>query len=427
MFSRIKIFLDIVLIASVSLTLSAEGQKDDNRIVESFTFYHDNPEWQANWMKMGEASASEIGLTLQPVEYETTIYTNRIKVDLPTKRAASLFKWWFGYQAKELVDAGLLEDLGPLWDKIGENYPKGTREAMTVDGFTYGVPLHLNYWVWFYSRSALERVNRNAPETWDEFVEILALCKEQGISGIGNTIGKSRWTSFIVFQELLLHSDTQLYKDLMGGRARYTDPGVVAVMELWKELLDQGYFAPMDITYTEDIPVMLAEGSLAFAPFGDWYGGNLASQGLVSGEDYGAFILPAITPAGEGAVAIEASPLVIGKNSENIDEATAWLEWYSQSDLAAETLWDVFKFATTKNISAAVVQADDPVLASIGDAAANYSEKIVRFWEATPTGIVEVAVDEFNTMLASPNDYMAILDRIDSAAAEVWPEYGVDY
>ena len=51
----------------------------------------------------------------------------------------------------------------------------------------------------------------------------------------------------------------------------------------------------------------------------------------------------------------------------------------------------------------------------------------MRFWEATPTGIVEVAVDEFNTMLANPDDYMAILDRIDSTAAEVWPEYGVDY
>ena len=73
--------------------------------------------------------------------------------------------------------------------------------------------------------------------------------------------------SFIVFQELLLHSNAQLYKDLMAGKARYTHAGVVAVMELWKELLDKGYFAPMDATYTEDIPAMLAEGSLTLAPF----------------------------------------------------------------------------------------------------------------------------------------------------------------
>ena len=70
----------------------------------------------------------------------------------------------------------------------------------------------------------------------------------------------------------------------MAGKARYTDPGVVAVMELWKELLDKGYFAPMDAA--EDIPAML--GSLTFAPFGDWYGGNLTNQGLISGKDYGA-------------------------------------------------------------------------------------------------------------------------------------------
>ena len=423
MVSRITYFLGIIFFATVSLV--ARGQKDDSG--NGLSFYHDNPEWQANWIKMGEASAKEIGLELQPLEYETTVYINRIKVDLPTGRAPSLFKWWFGYQAKELVDAGLLEDLGPLWDKIGENYPQGTREAMSIDGFTYGIPLHLNYWVWFYSKSALEKIGREAPQTWDEFIEILALCKEKGISGIGNTIGKSRWTSFIIFQELLLHSDAQLYQNLMAGKARYTDPAVVNVMELWKELLDKGYFAPMDATYTEDIPAMMAEGSLAFAPFGDWWGGNLANQGLVSGEDYAAFILPAITPAGEGAVAIEAAPLVIGKNAKNIDEAKAWLEWYSKSRSAAETLWATFKFATTKNISPATVQAEDPVLASIGEAAAGYSQKVVRFWEATPTGIVEAAVDEFNTMLSNPGDYMAILERIDRAATEVWPEYGVDY
>ena len=94
--------------------------------------------------------------------------------------------------------------------------------------------------------------------------------------------------SFIVFQELLLHSNAQLYKDLMAGKARYTDPGVVAVMELWKELLDKGYFATMDATYTKDIPAMLAEDSLTFAPFGDWYGASLTNQGLISGKDYGA-------------------------------------------------------------------------------------------------------------------------------------------
>ena len=301
------------------------------------------------------------------------------------------------------------------------------RKLSRPASFTYGIPLHLNYWVWFYSKRALEKIGRAAPKTWNEFLEILALSKEQGISGIGNTIGKSRWTSFIVFQELLLHSNAQLYKDLMAGKARYTDPGVVAVMELWKELLDKDYFAPMDATYTEDIPAMLAEGSLTFAPFGDWYGGNLTNQGLVSGKDYGAFILPAITPAGEGAVAIEASPLVIGKNSPNIQEAKAWLEWYSTSNLAAKTLWGSFRFATTKNISSAVVQAEDPVLSQVNQAAAGYSQKIVRFWEATPSGIVEVAVDEFNTMLSNPRDYMAILERIDRAAAEVWPEYGIDY
>jgi ABC-type glycerol-3-phosphate transport system substrate-binding protein len=411
------------LITCVAFNTFAEGQKEKPKqkaMKSEFSFYHDNPEWQSRWEAMGAASKADINLELLANEMETTVYMNKIKVDLNSNRAPALFKWWFGFQAKPLVDAGLLYDLGTLWDEVGDNFGSGVRDAMTIDGFTYGIPLHVNYWVWYYSKPALAKIGCDVPKTWDEFLTVLEKGRKAGIYGIGNTIGNSRWTSFIIFQELLLHSDSQLYADLMAGNASYLNPKVVKVMELWKDLLDKGYFAPMDATYPTDFPAMMKEGSLLFVPMGDWYNGVLSGQGLLPGDDFGAIILPAIAPEGEGSVATEMSPLCIGKNAVEKEEALAWLKWYSTDPDAAAAEWNQFHFAPTDNIDKATILRDDPVKAQIAELAKACPTKIIRFWECTPVPIVEEAVDQFNKMLVEPDKYMEVLTSIEAKAKETF-------
>ena len=395
--------------------------------VREFSVFHDNPEWQNIWVKFGEASAEDIGIKAVPTDYETEIYTSRVKIDLTTPRAPGVFKWWFGYRAFELWDAGLLADLSDVYEEVGEYIAPGVKEALSMDGVPYALPFNVGYWVWYYSKAVYDEYGLELPETWEEFVEQMAFFKEEGIYSIGNTIGVSRWTSFIVFQEILYRLDADFYYRLINGEARYTDPTAVEAMEIWKDWLEKGYFAPMDATYVEDLPRMLNEGSLAFAPFGDWYGGILQDQGLVPDEDYGVFIPPAINPEGEGAIILEISPLCVGINSPDKDIAKEWLKWYASSDSAADILWGDLRFPSTLKVTQDMIEADDPVLARILELVEDYPNALIRYWEATPVEIVEHAVDEFNTMLVSPGSYMEILESIEARAKEVWPNYGVDY
>jgi ABC-type glycerol-3-phosphate transport system substrate-binding protein len=269
-----------------------------------------------------------------------------------------------------------------------------------------------------------EKFDLEPPETWDEFMDQLALFKKNGVSGIGNTIGKSNWTSFIIPMEILIRMDADFYLDLMAGRAHWTDPMVVEMMELLKDLLEKGYFAPMDATYAEDIPRMMKEGSLAFAPYGDWYGGIMQDQGLVPDVDYGVFILPAINPEGEGAIAFEISPLCVGKNSKEAELGKEWMKWYG-SEHAAQLVWEQRRFSNTVHISPEVIANDDPILAQIIGMLDDYPKKLIRLWEATPVEIKQQAVDAFNTMLVEPEKYMELLDSIEKVAVETWPNYGV--
>ena len=388
---------------------------------------HDNPEWQSIWEKFGEASKEDTGIEAVPVEYETQVYKSRVKVDLGSNRAPAVFKWWFGYRAQELLEADLIADLGDVWAEVEDNFAPGMKEALTFNGVTYGFPFNTGYWVWYYSKAAYEEMGFEPPETWEEFQEQLAAFKDAGISGIGNSIGNSRWTSFIVIQEILYRLDAQFYSDLVNGKAHYTDDTMVEAMEIWKSWLESGYHAPMDATYVEDFPRMLKEGSLAMAPFGDWYGGILQQQGLVPEEDYGVMIPPAATEKGEGAIILEVAPLCVGKNTPNLELAKEWLKWYASSDSAADILWGDLRFASTLNVTMDMIKQDDPILAKEYEMLDNYPTKLVRYWEATPVEIVEHAVDEFNTMLVEPDKYMEILESIEEKAKEVWPDYGVDY
>ena len=394
--------------------------------VKEMKFSHDNSEFQEFWTNMGNASADEVGIQAVPTDYETEVYKTKVKVDLPTGRAPTVFKWWFGYRALELLEAGLIADLSDVWNEVGDNFAPGLKEALTIDGVPYAIPFLISYWVWYYSKPVYQKYNLKPPKTWDEFMSQLALLKKNGVYGIGNTIGKSRWTSFIVFQEIMYRVDSDYYSKLMTGKAHYTDPQAQQAMKIWKDMLDKGYHAPMDLDYVEDIPRMMKEGKIAYAPFGDWYGGIMQQQGLVPDKDYGVIILPEITPKGKGAIILEVSPLCAGKNSGQLDLAKAWLKWYSTSKSASDLLWGL-RFATTTQITPDIIKKDDPVLAAEMEMLKKYPTKLIRFWEATPVEIVEHAVNELNTFRATPGDPMAVLKSIEAKAKETWPKYKVKY
>jgi multiple sugar transport system substrate-binding protein len=413
-----RLFVILLMVALVAFMGSAQ--------IKEIKILHDNPEFQTYWTDAGEASGKEAGVRAVSTNYETEVYQTKVKADLTSNNAPAVFKWWFGYRAYSLLKAGLVADLGDVWKEIGSNYAPGLKEALTIDGTTYALPFNVGYWVWYYSKPVYAKYNLTLPKTWDEWMKQLDFLKSKGVYGIGNTVGDSRWTSFIVFQEILYRLDADFYTRLMTGKAHYTDPTVVKAMQIWKDLVDKGIMAPNDVNYTTDIPRMMKEGSLAFAPFGDWYSGILQGQGLKPNQDYGVWIPPAINKAGQGSIVLEVSPLMVGKNCPDVAAAKKWLKWYASSKTSAEILWKDLKWAPSKNMSPEVIARDDPTVTDEMALLKAYPKKLIRFWEATPEEIVEHAVAQFNEFRAGSSDkYMDQLKSIEAKAKEIWPKYGV--
>ena len=161
-FSLVLVFLIFTFGSALFAGSEKEGTKEAAKTGE-IKILHDNPEWETIWQEFGEASEMDIGIKGVPIVLETQVYKTRVKVDLTTDRAPEVFKWWFGYRALELIDAGLLADLSDVWDAVGDNYPAGVREALTLKGITYALPFNSGYWVWFYSKAVYDKYNMELP------------------------------------------------------------------------------------------------------------------------------------------------------------------------------------------------------------------------------------------------------------------------
>src|SRR5690606_9630601 len=147
--------------------------------------------------------------------------------------------------------------------------------------------------------------NLQPPETWDDLMNIADTLVANGITPFYHT---SVLFSFVWFQQLLVGSDPALYQALSDGTANYTDPGVVAVMEEWKEMIDKGYFSdPGDQT---DPAAQLKSGKVAMGAWGTWFNTSMTQQEMTPGEDYGMFFIPNRNPQnGQTAVLFESGPL----------------------------------------------------------------------------------------------------------------------
>ena len=201
--------------------------------------YHDKANWNPNYDKIGEM-AGKAGVGFKGVPYQdTSSYQAAIRTSLGSNKAPGLFTWWSGYRMKDLVEAGLVEDVSSIWDKYikaGE-YSKDLAKGFTFNGKVYAIPNLIAYWVVFYNKKAYSDAGIKPPTTWAQLELNNAKLKAKGITAFGQTT-EGRWPAFIWFQEFLMRQSVDFYEKLMEGKAKYTDPQVKRTFSTWKSWID---------------------------------------------------------------------------------------------------------------------------------------------------------------------------------------------
>lgn len=385
------------------------------------SFYHDKSPWQDFFVQMGNSAQEAIGINWDPTPYsDTTSYQAALLAALPTNQSPDMFTWWSGYRLEDLYTQGALMDITDIWTQAiaDGNMPESLAAAFTFDGKQWALPGNVSYWPVFYNKKVFADNGIEVPTTWEEFTGAAATLKAAGITPFGAT-QNGRWPAFIWFEEMILRSDPQLYLDLTAGTAKYTDERVVAAMEVWKGLIDNGYFTSFDSDMNNDIGPAFAAGEVAMFPIGTWFQSVFIANGMTPGEDYDMFIMPNITPDLQSkSIIFEAGALAISANAPDADDSKKMGAWWISPEATTE-------FANLLGDAPSNPKAvsDNPAVKGLSDTLTAEGYTLYqRYWEASPVPIVEGAVDYLAQFMLNPEDLQSVLESIQQLADQTWAE-----
>ena len=356
---------------------------------------------------------AETGITVvdSPIgheDFKTGILVRAAGGNLP-----DVFSNWAGARTQFMVDADILDTIDDVWSEHGLDAVIAASvagSATMYDGARYLVPFGYHYAGMFYNPKVMADAGvTEFPTDWDGFLALCKNLKSQGITPIA--LGSmDRWPAQFWLDYLLLRTAGPDYRSsLLAGEASYTDDEVQRAMQLWKDLVDAGYFAPnANANGWTDASDQVARGDAAMTLMGTWITGYWNGNGLVPGDDYDVFEFPMIDAGVPNSVVGPVDGWLIAANSENRANAAALVAFLA-SDTAAQATWAQVQGALSPNVN-----VDEsiytPVMVQVQEIVANADTFEFNYDLTTPPAAAEVGLDMFARFMDNPDDLAQILD-----------------
>ncbi len=401
--------------AALIIVASVAGCSSPSASSNELTFVTDKS-W--DFEKFSAVSKDDMDVALDPAYYaDVNAFQAFIKQSFRSNKAPGLFTWHTGSSLEDLVAEGLVAETTDIWDKAiaDGNISESVKDLYTIDGAQYCTPISVDNWVMYYDKRTFADLGLEVPTTWDEMMTTADTLVDAGVAPFWNS-GGNPW-AFVWFQILTAGTDVDLYNALIAGEAKFTDPEIVEVMNIWLDMKENGYFTdPGSKTPAE---TQIKDQEVAMIPFGTWYSSTLDTVGLESGTDWGVFPIPNVNPEQETTpVAIETAPACVPEKSAQRDLGLEYSEWWMGT--TAQTAWSEQQGNLPFNPNAT---AGTEEFQKIGQEYADPKyEFYLRYYEAAPAPILTASLDEFTGFMTNPGDPMPFLEGIQRVADEYWSE-----
>ena len=276
-----------------------------------------------------QAANPDIEVVLNTTEHEA--FKTAIRTILAADKGPDVATWFAGNRMAGFVSDGLFADVSDVWASEGwGNSMSSTMPSVTFNGKQYAVPFSYYQWGVYYRKDIYDANGISIPKTYDEFLDNCKKLKANGIASVA--IGtKYLWTAAGWFDYINLRTNGLDYHiDLMLGKTKYTDEGVVNTFKNWARAIDAGCFMDDHQNYSwQEAQAPLINGEAASYLIGNFIVANLPEE--TQGQlDFYQF--PPIDPNMELGEDAPTEIIFMPANAQNVENGKKFMAFFAQPE-----------------------------------------------------------------------------------------------
>lgn len=248
-----------------------EEEKGADGEVELSVLVVFDPETGSPWkLDSFQEAADKLGYKVNVERTDDETYKTKVRVMLQANELPDLFYTWGGSYSTPFIDAGALYPLEDTIEASGYELEEVYKQT-SEDGHIFTVPTGaLETYSMYYNKDVFEQLGKEVPTNWEELLDVVEACNEQGIGaiGLGN---KDRWEGDLFYNMLVLREDAEAFSNAVNGKESFTGEAFKAAAEKVQTLVDMNAFQSgyMQATQSE-CSELLKAGKIAMYPTGSW-------------------------------------------------------------------------------------------------------------------------------------------------------------
>ena len=347
-----------------------------------------------------EAGEAEVS----PIEHEA--FKDQILIALAGGEPPDVFSYWAGARTQSVFENGHLQPITAVFDEadVWNAFPQALVDAGIYGGEPHLLPFGFHYVAFFYNPHVMAAAGiTEMPTTGQELFVAAEKIAATGVKpfALGSQF---RWPAQFWFDFLILRTAGPDYRaKLMSGEASYEDLQVTQALELWKDLVDSGFFVDDANAYDwTDAANQVANGEAAMTLMGTWITGYWNDNGLEPVTDYDFFNFPVLDPLIENAALGPIDGWAVSADAANPEGAMALLVHYAQPE--NQLKWALEQGALPPNANADTSQLN-PVMAKALVEVGKADSYSFNYDLATPPPVAEVGLDMFQAFMDDPSSY----------------------
>ena len=341
---------------------------------------------------------------VSPIEHEA--FKDQILIALAGGQPPDVFSYWAGARTQSVYENGHLQPITEVFDDadVWNAFPKALVDAGIYGGEPHLLPFGFHYVAFFYNPHVMAEAGITEMPTTGE--ELFVAAEKIAATGVKPfALGSQfRWPAQFWFDFLILRTAGPDYRaKLMSGEASYEDFQVTQALELWKDLVDSGFFVDDANAYDwTDAADQVANGEAAMTLMGTWITGYWNGNGLEPVTDYDFFNFPVLDPLIENAALGPIDGWALSADAANPEGAKALLVHYAQPE--NQLKWALEQGALPPNANADTSQLN-PVMAKALVEVGKADSYSFNYDLATPPPVAEVGLDMFQAFMDDPSSY----------------------